>query len=199
MVKLTDTQLIVLSKAAASEDGAAIVPDRMTKAAAVKVGSSLVARKLMREIRAKPTMGIWREDENGRSLSLVITRAGHDAIGAEEGDESTDASKAAALAPKMQGVGRGRAPQSDTRQASTVHAQLGCSLPRDGSKQAMIITMLQKSKGASLEALIEATGWLPHTTRAALTGLRKRGFAIERIKGEAGPIYRIITPSKAAA
>ena len=40
--------------------------------------------------------------------------------------------------------------------------------------------MLAKDKGATLDALIEATGWLPHTTRAAITGLRKRGFAIER-------------------
>ena len=30
--------------------------------------------------------------------------------------------------------------------------------------------------------LAEATGWIPHTTRAALTGLRKRGFAVERIR-----------------
>jgi hypothetical protein len=38
MAKLTDTQLVVLSKAAAREDGAAIVPLRMNKAAAVKIG-----------------------------------------------------------------------------------------------------------------------------------------------------------------
>jgi hypothetical protein len=38
MVKLTDSQLIVLLKAAARQDGAAVVPLRMTKAAAVKIG-----------------------------------------------------------------------------------------------------------------------------------------------------------------
>ncbi len=37
-----------------------------------------------------------------------------------------------------------------------------------------------------------ATGWLPHTTRAALTGLRKRGFMVERRTGEAGGfVYQI--------
>jgi hypothetical protein len=66
MRKLTGTQLIVLSNAAASEACAAAIPETLTKAAARKVGSSLVARKLMREIRAKPGMAIWREDENGR-------------------------------------------------------------------------------------------------------------------------------------
>ena len=40
--------------------------------------------------------------------------------------------------------------------------------------------MLAKSEGASLDALVAATGWLPHSARAALTSLRKRGFAIER-------------------
>ena len=82
MAKLTDTQLIVLSKAAQREDGAAEVPDRMNKAAAPKVGASLVARKLMREIRARPGMPVWRTDDEGRRISLVITRAGRDAIGA---------------------------------------------------------------------------------------------------------------------
>jgi hypothetical protein len=40
--------------------------------------------------------------------------------------------------------------------------------------------------------MVKATEWLPHTTRAALTGLRKRGFALERINDEAkGSVYRI--------
>jgi hypothetical protein len=30
--------------------------------------------------------------------------------------------------------------------------------------------------------MVEATGWLPHTTRAALTGLRKKGHAVDRRK-----------------
>src|SRR5271155_2137191 len=81
MAKLSDTQLIVWSNAAARKDGAAVVPPKMNRAAAAKVGSSLVARKLMREVRTKPGMPIWRADENGRSVSLIITRAGRDAIG----------------------------------------------------------------------------------------------------------------------
>jgi hypothetical protein len=81
MVKLTDNRRIVLSKAAAREDGAAVVLSRMTKAAAAKIGSSLIGRKLIREIRSKPGMPVWRENADGRSISLLITRAGRDAIG----------------------------------------------------------------------------------------------------------------------
>ena len=46
--------------------------------------------------------------------------------------------------------------------------------PRIGSKLATVINLLQRSDGATISNLIEATGWLAHTTRAALTGLRKR-------------------------
>jgi len=45
MAKLTDTQLIVLSSAAARDDGIAAVPNKMNKAAASKVAASLVARR----------------------------------------------------------------------------------------------------------------------------------------------------------
>jgi hypothetical protein len=55
MAKLSDTQLIVLSKAAARDDGLARVPEGLNSAAAAKVAASLVSRKLMREIRSKPT------------------------------------------------------------------------------------------------------------------------------------------------
>lgn len=61
MPKLTDAQLIVLSSAAAREDEAAIIPKRMNKAAATKVGTSLVARKPMREVRAKPGVPVWHD------------------------------------------------------------------------------------------------------------------------------------------
>src|ERR1700721_2618977 len=52
------------------------------------------------------------------------------------------------------------------------------SAPRGGTKLARVLELLQRDCGATLEELIAATDWLPHTTRAALTGLRKRGCAV---------------------
>ena len=52
--------------------------------------------------------------------------------------------------------------------------------PRGGTKIAQVIELLQRGDGATLAELVAATGWLPHTTRAALTGLRKRGYAVRR-------------------
>ena len=43
------------------------------------------------------------------------------------------------------------------------------------SKISMVADLLRRKGGATLAELVAATGWLPHTTRAALTGLRKKG------------------------
>jgi transposase len=66
------------------------------------------------------------------------------------------------------------------------------SAPRGGTKLARVLELLQRDCGATLEELIAATDWLPHTTRAALTGLRKRGYAvtINRSDKERGSAYR---------
>jgi hypothetical protein len=72
-------------------------------------------------------------------------------------------------------------------------------LKRAGTKVAAVIGLLSRAGGASIDDLIVATGWLPHTTRAALTGLRKRGCRIERRVGPdgKGSPYSIKPPSPA--
>ena len=67
------------------------------------------------------------------------------------------------------------------------------SAPRGGSKLARVIALLERDHGATIEELIAATGWLANTTRAALTGLRKRGYAvaIDRSDDKRGSFYRI--------
>src|SRR6202030_318431 len=51
----------------------------------------------------------------------------------------------------------------------------------------------RKGQGGVEDAdLTQATGWLPHTTRAALTGLRKRGYTVIRERIGAGDsVYRV--------
>ena len=71
--RLTDTQLIVLSRAAQREDGAAALSEEMTEKAAQKLAAALVRRHLFREIRAKPDMLLWGRSEEGCSHSVIIT------------------------------------------------------------------------------------------------------------------------------
>src|SRR5215207_5562683 len=82
--------------------------------------------------------------------------------------------------------------QPDSTQSRAKEAAGSPQHPREGSKQALVVELLSRPKGISLDDLVGATGWLPHTTRAALTGLRRRGFAIERMPADNGPsLYRV--------
>ncbi|CAJ0849095.1 hypothetical protein AMST5_00075 [freshwater sediment metagenome] len=188
MVKLTDSQLIVLSAAAARNDGLAVTPAKMNKAAAAKVGTSLIARKLMREVKAKAGMPVWRHDEDGRPISLMITKAGRNAIGVAEAAPRAIAhadTKPNGAKPLAKHAPKDRAGQRGVQPAATTPTL------RAGSKQALVISMLSGKSGATLDDLIEATGWLPHTTRAALTGLRQKGFSIERTREKDASVYRL--------
>jgi hypothetical protein len=72
--------------------------------------------------------------------------------------------------------------------------------PRLPSKQDQIIALLSREEGATIEALMAATGWLPHTVRAVLSGLRKKGHRIDRQKDDdAGSVYRILQDSPVEA
>lgn len=63
--------------------------------------------------------------------------------------------------------------------------------PRRETKIGKIIALLERDEGATLEEMVQATSWLSHTTRAALTGLKKKGHAIERDKRGEASCYRI--------
>lgn len=61
------------------------------------------------------------------------------------------------------------------------------------TKASLVEGLLLHDVGASLADLGQATGWLPHTCRAFLTGLRKKGRHLERAKREDGvTIYKLV-------
>lgn len=67
--------------------------------------------------------------------------------------------------------------------------------PERQTKTNTVMALLDRDKGATLAELIEATDWLSHTIRAALTGLRKKGHVIERTKRGEETCYRIVKPA----
>jgi hypothetical protein len=196
-IKLTDTQLMMLSAAAQRNDRYLIAVPNLKVAAAQKIASKLIGAGLVREIRAKAGAPVWRRDEDAElSYALRLTAAGVNAVADDKSlepgriDDDGDLRENLALArssseelsaPDLSSAGEnGAAPQRS-------------SLPRGGTKLAQVVELLQQDRGASIAELIVLTGWLPHTTRAALTGLRKRGFvtAIDRSDKERGSIYRV--------
>jgi hypothetical protein len=210
MTKLSDTQLIVLSSAAKHGDGLAMRPASLNAAAAMRVASSLISKGLVREIRAKTDAPVWHENEDGR-FALKITRAGREAMGVDH-EETQDAAPSAADAAstKSKRAAKPAAKTNVQKAPATVAkgakgktadaAQFSPDEFRAGSKQAKIVDLMKRPKGATLDELVEATDWLPHTTRAALTGLRRRGLTVERVKDEGrASIYRIKSDRAAKA
>lgn len=80
---------------------------------------------------------------------------------------------------------------------ATDNAATPVSTPgRQKTKASLIEDLLASDDGATLDALCEVTGWLPHTCRAFLTGLRKKGKVIDRAKCEGGTsVYRFGEPA----
>jgi Protein of unknown function (DUF3489) len=62
------------------------------------------------------------------------------------------------------------------------------------SKQDQLAALLVRDEGANLNQMVVATGWLPHTTRAALTGLKKKGYVISSDKIDGLRTYRAVAP-----
>ena len=71
--------------------------------------------------------------------------------------------------------------------------------PKPQTKSALVVELLGRPDGATIDQLAAATGWLPHTTRAMLTGLKKKGHTIASEKAADSPrIYRIGAKAEAA-
>ncbi len=69
--------------------------------------------------------------------------------------------------------------------------QASATTPKE-PKSEKVLALLKRSKGAMLDELVEATGWLRHTTRAALTGLKKKGHRIERTNVDGVSRYTLV-------
>ena len=59
------------------------------------------------------------------------------------------------------------------------------------NKSDIVIGLLQRTGGATLDEMVTATDWLPHTTRAALTGLKKKDHQLISEKADGVRRYRI--------
>lgn len=88
-----------------------------------------------------------------------------------------------------------RAPQGESHQLMTLAGKplmAKKASAQHASKIGLVFELLSRADGATIEQIMEATGWLAPTTRAALTGLRKKGHVITSEKREgAGRVYRV--------
>jgi Protein of unknown function (DUF3489) len=195
-IKLTETQLVLLGAAAQRKDLCLVARPTLKGATAQKVVRKLISAGFVREVKAKASNPIWRRDEeSGASYALKLTAAGAKAIAVDDPAEPEDAGEeSATLANRDQAAILSKLDATDARPTEAMEpGPARPSAPRGGSKLARVIALLERDHGSTIEELIAATGWLAHTTRAALTGLRKRGYAvaIDRLDDNRGSFYRI--------
>jgi hypothetical protein len=82
-------------------------------------------------------------------------------------------------------------PRKMAREPSTVPGGKSRSTQGTSTKISLVLDLLHRNEGASLDEMVQATGWLPHTTRAALTGLKKKGHVVTREKVDGVTRYTI--------
>ena len=213
MTRLSDTQLVILSAAAQRAD-LSVLP--LPEALNLKGGA---LKKVMDSLRNRGMIRVLGGD--GGPERVVITSEGMAAIGVEaEADEApttadtrptpADAEVQAVEAPAPSTEADGAATPAK-RRAKAKAAKPGKAAPaekptpRAGTKQALMIELLKRPEGATVEQIAAATGWQHHTIRGAISGALKKklGLTIEATRTrEVGPnktgakgsstVYRIV-------
>jgi len=165
-IQLSDAQSIILSTACARATGLIFPVTASLKGGAVgNVCKSLLKRGLIEEIPAADPDTVWRHDDAG-PLTLRATQLAHSALGL--GDADGDAA----------------APQQDPISPT----------PRKGTKQEALIAMLRADGGATIDEIVAATHWEPHTVRGSMSGVLKKKLGLtitsEKVDGR-GRCYKI--------
>jgi Protein of unknown function (DUF3489) len=212
MTKLSDTQAVILANASQSFDGNVLpLPGSLRGGAQAKVIGALLKRGLIEERTIDSIQPpdaslnrVWRQDDDGRAILLYITKAGLAAIGCEP--EDTDAPEAdAAPDTTPDGATDGQDAGTATEDATPAEgapagdtvadaAEPKARKVRTGTKQAQLIEMLRSAEGASIDEIVAATGWQPHTVRGAIAGALKKklGLDVTSDKDEKrGRVYRV--------
>lgn len=152
---------------------------------------------------------VWRSDKDGNRFALAITRAGLDAIGVDaDDDEGTSTGEVGAGSPSgsVPDASGAEPPQdADTKHACVGVAETseraasgragGKNTIRPGTRQSLLVDLLRRDGGASLDELVHATGWQQHSVRGAISSTvrRKLGLTVmsEKVEGR-GRVYRIV-------
>lgn len=187
-MKLSDTQLVILSAACARDDRLVLpLPDRLKGGAAKTVVESLIAKGLIEEVDAKLGEPVWRETGDGHGVTLVVTDAALAALGIEPDDAPAGADRA----PEAAAAKEGATPDHDAPVAPTAAP---VRKTRENSKQAQLIAMLKRPEGATIAEIAEAFLWQHHTVRGAIAGALKKKLGLdvtsEKVENR-GRVYRL--------
>jgi hypothetical protein len=153
MPKFTDGQFVILSAAARRQDGAVLPLPKSLKIkgdAVTKTLEGLRKKGLLKEKSAARNAAAWREGDDGRRMMLVIADAGLQAIGVDA-DEKT--SKQPTRRAKKRRGGIVQKPIT-----ATPKGKKSQTAARQGTKQALLINLLKRKKGATIKSGSGRTG-----------------------------------------
>ena len=195
MTKLTETQTIILSAGAQRPENIALpLPKGLAGAAAKMAVTKMIERGWLQEVDAnlRRNEPLWRETGDGHGTTLIVTDAGLLAIGIEPVD--ANATSTGALGAPTEELAS--CPTTGATPTPKAHTQ------REGTKQSTLIAMLRAPEGATMEAIIAATGWQAHSARGALSGALKKRLGLNvtsETEDQRGRVYRIKDADRAQA
>ncbi|WP_181164462.1 DUF3489 domain-containing protein [Amaricoccus solimangrovi] len=195
MLRLSDTQTMLLATAANREDGRLLPPPASVKARGAALQRSL--RVLHREglVAAVAAAGDPAETPGNATLGdatarFVITAAGRAALGIAPVEASPDVT-VSEIDPDVDPAAKPEEIASGGAAEATDAEGGGAPMDRVGGKLGQLLDAVGRREGASLEELSALLGWLPHTTRAALSRLRARGHAVTLRSTEGRKAYHL--------
>ena len=171
-IQLSDAQAVILSAACAREDAMVFPVTASLKGGAVgNVCKSLLKRGLIEEVAATDLNTVYRHDDERGPTTLRATSLAYTALGITE-EPRQQPNEPNETAPAPEPLRR-----------------------RSGTKQEAVIAMLRAAGGATIDEIVAATQWAPHTTRGFLSGALKKKLGLTIISekvDERGRIYKII-------
>lgn len=192
MQKLSDSQLVILSTASQRPDGCVFPITLKLKGNAIgNVLKSLLTKGLLEEVPGRADDTLWRYDD-GAPLTLKASPAAYRQLGIDS--EATPATDDVPARDRPSGK---RKPAKAAQTAAPVEADTKPRKEptvRKDSKQAQLIAMLQRAKGATIAEIVEALEWQPHTVRGAIAGALKKKLGLEVVSEKSdkrGRVYRI--------